>query len=392
MTSKSMKFIKKLTVTILFLFSTNLYSQTYLNNEFIYFLDEPAGFESVETGDERSSVLESTFLPVTIISKIIDNTKFNNETEICKTNLAKLGAEYYTDTYKWNGKDSVIANFNMTLDQKYTGWAVCTPSKDDKYYILILAYAPSENSDVYEKVMLSALNGLCVDWDFYCTPGIVATYAYPQEDEVDLLIDIDDNQIKTKMYLSDLDASKFVVDLEYNVLRLYAKRADVQVAWERYYRNIYRDNFGRVCTAVEDIVKELYPIAEKENFSNPDLVLAQKLLSWIQTFEYKRAANTSDSDFTTLPAVLYGEGNDCDSRSMLMCAFLRVMGKDAVLLISPEFSHAMVAGELNGFGQKYKIPGTELEFLMGETTAKVNWGTIAKDFADRSKWFPVIIP
>ena len=43
-------------------------------------------------------------------------------------------------------------------------------------------------------------------------------------------------------------------------------------------------------------------------------------------------------------------------------------------------------------GQKYEVEGTGREFLMGETTAKVTWGTIAQEHADRKKWIPVILP
>ena len=52
----------------------------------------------------------------------------------------------------------------------------------------------------------------------------------------------------------------------------------------------------------------------------------------------------------------------------------------------------MVTFENQAPGQKYEVEGTGRSFLMGETTAKVTWGTIAQEHADRSKWIPVIMP
>ena len=126
---------------------------------------------------------------------------------------------------------------------------------------------------------------------------------------------------------------------------------------------------------------------------NQDLFIAQTLLTWVQNFEYKRDnAKKNSADFTSLPATICGEGNDCDSRSLLICMFMRSMGYESILLISPEFGHALATVEMDEPGQKYTPDGTDREFLIGETTAKITWGMIAQDYADRSKWFPVFLP
>ena len=181
--------------------------------------------------------------------------------------------------------------------------------------------------------------------------------------------------------------------MEYSVLLLYAKHNLWKEAWQRYYRLIYRDNFGRLEQFSSDVLKTLYPLCTKTNPSNPELTYAQTILSWVQTFSYKRDnATAKDVDFTNLPAVLCGEGNDCDSRSMLVCVLLRFAGLESFMLISREYSHAMTVFENKAPGQKYTLEGTNRDFLMGETTAAVTWGTIAQEHADRSKWIPVILP
>ena len=101
---------------------------------------------------------------------------------------------------------------------------------------------------------------------------------------------------------------------------------------------------------------------------------------------------TAPSAYIHPTAVLCGQGNDCDSRSMLVCVLLRAAGLESFMLISREYSHAMATFENWAPGQKYEVQGTGREFLMGETTANVTWGTIAQEHADRSKWIPVILP
>ena len=59
------------------------------------------------------------------------------------------------------------------------------------------------------------------------------------------------------------------------------------------------------------------------------------------------------------------------------------------MLISREYSHAVAITQINAPGQKYLMESNKKEYLFGETTAKVTWGMIAQEHADRKKWIPV---
>ena len=131
-----------------------------------------------------------------------------------------------------------------------------------------------------------------------------------------------------------------------------------------------------------------YPDLKKSAPQDADIKYAQALLSWVQGFGYERSKSKNESDFTSLPAAISGKGSDCDSRSMLISALLNYTGIDTALLISREYSHAMVITDIPAPGQTYTMENGK-EYLMGETTAKVTWGTIAADHADRTKWIPV---
>ena len=102
--------------------------------------------------------------------------------------------------------------------------------------------------------------------------------------------------------------------------------------------------------------------------------------------KYERERTTSD--FTSLPAMLLGEGSDCDSRALILCVLLTQMNQDAVLLVSPQFSHAMTAITSDHPGHSFKINGKD--YLMGETTAQgLTWGKIDEKQDDQRKWMAI---
>ena len=65
------------------------------------------------------------------------------------------------------------------------------------------------------------------------------------------------------------------------------------------------------------------------------------------------------------------------------------MGLDSIMLVSVDYSHAMVGLHQEGkLGQSYTLDGKE--YLFGETTAKkMTFGKIDSKMQDRSKWIPV---
>lgn len=380
---------------ILFLSCVNFFAETISDSVYDYSLDIPEGFELTEISEDQMSYhFTHPNYPVQFILKITDTPVSSSSETILAYTLKKLSASMEIDTFSWNNSPvCAISDFSMTLEKKYSGWAVCAPLQKQGCFITLLAYSPAESRQSCNPFIMSILNSLCTDQTFYCFPGIIATYAFPYEGNTNINLNIQNNIIKTYIDKSDIDAAQFVVEMEYNVLSLYAKHNLWKEAWQRYYRLVYRDSFGRLAQFSSDVIQTLYPLCQKSNPQNPQLAFAQTILSWVQGFEYKRDnATSSNTDFTNLPAVLCGQGNDCDSRSMLVCVLLRAAGIESFMLISRDYGHAMATFENTAPGQKYKLEGTNREFLMGETTAKVTWGTIAQEHADRSKWIPVILP
>ncbi len=376
-----------------------IFSEVIQDADFGFFLDIPEGYEIANySNDGLSYIFEHPNIPVTFAMKIYknDSHKTNNEDvtkNVLKYALSNLSAKYDIDTFDWYGNKCSISNFDFNLDKSYSGWSVCTPTNNEKYNLVLLCYAPKEKFAGCEQFIISTINSLSLSAEKINIPGIIVSYAFPPTKKQPIKLQIANKQINSFIYDNDIEAAQFVVDLEYSVLSLYSKHEKWKEAWERYYRMIYKDSYSRILQVSADIYKALEPEANKAQ--NPLIDYAQMLLTWVQNFPYNRAKDVKESDFTCIPAVISGQGSDCDSRSMLICILLKSLGIETVLYFSPEYSHALVATEIEAPGQTFSIKtssGEAIKFLIGETTAKVTWGMIAKDMTDESKWIPVIFP
>lgn len=384
------RFCKKLFYFLFIIFAITSYSfsEQITDRDFGFSLDIPEGFEIADyTEDGMSYVFSHPNIPVTLVMKLTEEKNAKSAAEVLNKNLKKLNASGETDSFKWNGTVCGISNFSMSLDDNYSGWAVSAPVKIHDYYVILLCYAP-ESKKGCEQFIISTINSLSINNEYLNTPGIITSYAFPPEGSESVLLKIGGKEIKTSLDKSDEEAAKFVTDLEYSVLNLYANHKMWKEAWQRYYRMIYRDNAGRLQQTAKNIYDSIYPELKKSKPQDADIKYAQALLSWVQTFGYERAQSKIESDFTSLPASIKGKGSDCDSRSMLVSVLLNYTGIDTAMLISREYSHAVVVTDIPAPGQTFTMENGR-EYLFGETTARVTWGMLAQDQADRTKWIPV---
>lgn len=384
------RFCKKLFYFLFIIFAITSYSfsEQITDRDFGFSLDIPEGFEIADyTEDGMSYVFSHPNIPVTLVMKLTEEKNAKSAAEVLNKNLKKLNASGETDSFKWNGTVCGISYFSMSLDDNYSGWAVSAPVKIQDYYVILLCYAP-ESKKGCEQFIISTINSLSINNEYLNTPGIITSYAFPPEGSESVLLKIGGKEIKTSLDKSDEEAAKFVTDLEYSVLNLYANHKMWKEAWQRYYRMIYRDNAGRLQQTAKNIYDSIYPELKKSKQQDADIKYAQALLCWVQTFGYERAQSKIESDFTSLPASIKGKGSDCDSRSMLVSVLLNYTGIDTAMLISREYSHAVVVTDIPAPGQTFTMENGR-EYLFGETTARVTWGMLAQDQADRTKWIPV---
>jgi hypothetical protein len=208
-------------ISLLFSFS-NLFAEKITDRDFGFSLDIPEGFEIADyTQDGMSYVFSHPNIPVTLVMKITEEAQAKSAAEVLQKNLNKLSAKGDTDSFDWNGSECGISSFTMTLDDNYFGWSVSAPVTIKGYYVVLLCYAP-ESKKGCEQFIISTVNSLCIDDEYLNTPGIITSYAFPPEGRKALSLKIGGKDIKSSVDKVDEEAAKFVIDLEYAVLNLYA--------------------------------------------------------------------------------------------------------------------------------------------------------------------------
>jgi len=371
--------MKRFLLLLTFAFcSAFIFAETLIDEQFGYTLDLPEGYTLDSSSDDGLMFLFThPSMPVNLVLRIYQNTDASTAQ---KTALGKLGANFETDSFMWGSKVCSASTFTMTLDDYYQGLSFSAPLQDGESSLVTIAYASQANYTKASQFMMSMLNSLSVDEETDLLPGILITYLFPSEGSEKITLNIGGKNISTTIDKSDIEANQFVVDMEFGCFTHYASHKLWKEAWQRYYKMVYRDSKARLKSVSKDIYRGL-EIKNKTDYVNA-------ILQWTQGFQYKRATNTnSDSDFTPVMAALAGEGNDCDSRSMLVCALLNLSGFDSVMIISREYSHAMVGLNLTAPGQTFSFNGKN--YLYGETTSSVTFGKVMQTQTDFSKWIVV---
>jgi hypothetical protein len=380
---------------LLLLSAVPLAAEIVTDNDFGWSLDLPEGFSVADrTEDGMSYLFTHDRMPVSLAVKLYEKGTYGSAGDALSGAVGKLPSGTYEKTeFTWRNVPCAIGTFSMTLgEKKYAGWAASATLAAKNAYLVLLCYTDEQIEKDSEQFIMSVLNSLAIDRGSSFEPGIIVSYAFPQTERQDVTLTINGRSIQTQLYKDDTAAADFVVSCEYAVLSLYANNEKWRQAWQRYYRMIFRDSYGRLKKASFDISSGLSEDAKKINPQHPDEGMAQLLLTWTQGFSYER--ENDSADFTSLPAVLAGKGNDCDSRSLLLCVLLENMGTKTALFVSKDYSHAVFGADVEAASQNEnaRMGAGNKTFLLGETTAKVNMGLISGDMGDVSKWVAVELP
>ncbi|MDE5898325.1 MAG: hypothetical protein K2H09_03550 [Treponemataceae bacterium] len=377
-------------------FPPHLRAEEVVDNDFGYALDLPEGFAVAEyTEDGMAYRFRHERFPMSFILRLYADGSYDGAESALAGTLGRLSASCDMDRLVWQDAECAVASFEMILPDASApsrGWGAGIVLPESGAPLVLLCYADSESAEQYEPVVISALNSLAVGRGGFRSPGIMTSYAFPGAGAWTVELFPAGRRVETQIDAEDAAAAQFVVACEFSVLRLYASDARWREAWQRYYRMIFRDGFGRLRQAASDIQTALMPLARRKDAKNPEAALNGLLLSWAQGFEYKRDAGSDDSpDFTDVVSTMLGAGSDCDSRSLLLCILLEGMGVRTALFVSREYSHAVYGAALDVPGAKIAAGGAD--FLLCETTARgVRPGMVAQDMSDTAKWIPVLLP
>lgn len=382
-----MKTKKNISIAVLCVFVALIFAEPLYSPTWNYYLDLPENFLlQHKKGSEEYQFLHPD-LNITFIIKIYSQLKDSSAEVGLKTELTKLQAKYEAEQFLWNGDEAAIALFTTQLGgQALKGWANFTVYEFDKQKqgLLCFAYSSLVDFPENEQFIISALDSVSIGYGALRKPGIMTSYAYPRVKEITKNISIDNKTIAVVLDEHDAEANRFVIEREFSILKRFANTPMWKKAWQRYYRLIYRDSYERLKKASFSIYNTLF-LEKVEMRQIDDYTIAQTLLTWTQKMPYER--NFIASDFTALPDVLLGKGSDCDSRALLLAVLMNKMNYTTSLFVSREYEHALFGIVLDHSGAKLSHEGNL--YLLGETTAPVNFGLVAKDMSNSLLWIGI---
>ncbi|MBN1834441.1 MAG: hypothetical protein JW820_01255 [Spirochaetales bacterium] len=343
-------------------------------------IDLPSGFAAGE-GDQKTRF--SYLAPdgrMELAVLIYEPDRFASPQLMAEELLGTLGSSGERSSFTYEGREAVIADiaFNLAGGPR-KGYALFLAGGEESAYAL-LAHAEASRFEANGELVISCLDAFAVDRAARRHPGPVSQFLleWPPRRSEWKPARLPGGPQALPWSSEEARHELYVAQREHRVLSSYAESRTLWVdAWGRFYRMVYRESAARL-QEVTDAFARLLPADDPTES-------ARRVLAWVQGFTFER--DVSGLDFVPPLAAAFEARGDCDARAMVMAIILEGMGIDCLLMLSREYSHAMLGVAVPGAGVRFPWGGRE--YLVAETTAKVGIGMIDASQADFSKWLGV---
>jgi hypothetical protein len=344
-------------------------------------IDMPSGFAPGD-GDGRtrfSYVDPAGEMELDII--VYEASRFSGADAMAADAAARLGSSGATSIFTYAGRDAALCELAFTLDgAARKGYALFVAGGAGEADYALLAHVAAPRFDAYGELVISALDGFSIDRAARREPGPVSQFllAWPTVRTARKAAILPAGAVDLPWSGEEADHELDVAEREYRILSMYVDTDDLWVdAWGRFYRMVYRESAARLDALAAAFARQLPADDPTE--------CARRVLAWVQGFTYER--DLAGIDYVPPLAAAFGRRGDCDARAVVMAIVLEDLGIDCVLMLSREYSHAMLAVDVPGGGQRFPFGGRG--YLVAETTAKVGLGMIGAEQADFTKWLGV---
>ncbi|TVQ35685.1 MAG: hypothetical protein EA384_15850 [Spirochaetaceae bacterium] len=366
-----------------------LEAQRFRNSAYDYYLDIPIGWtvlhaESAEevtfTDSERKAVFQV----------LAFENRFDSIERLGRFVRERFDAYGDSAGFTYNGYDSLLADYRFSAGRnELRGYFLLVHAGRRSY--VVMGYAALARYEQYHDVLLSAMDSFAPGSAARHLPGPVSQfyYPYPAPDPKTVTVTIDGARLQLPLDDGELEATQVLIEREARLLTAYGRHAYRRpdprnlppwaVAWQRYYRAIYRDNFARLAPLARQLDQHFSATAV------PAGRIPRELLAWLQGFEYYQTGSLSR--LLSPPLTLVTRSGDCDSLGLTYVILLHHLGFDAILLVSSEYAHAVAGVDVAGDGWRYRFEGRS--YLAAELTADAELGLIDSTLADPGGWIPV---
>lgn len=366
-------------VIFLFFLSFELFTTPVNFHAYNFVIDLPEGFNLINSNQKDRYLFSSEILPCELQVSVDANSRFETTNKAAESIFSQLKASHKDMEFLWCERKALFSAMSFGQNGEYSGWVLVLELKN--VWLTLTAYSKASDAKRCEPMIISALDSIFTTKGSLYVPGPVTSCLYKRETNITKNTNFNDESLNFFVDKLDAQANKSVVDREFKLLTHYLNTQYVIAAWERYYRNIFRDAWQRLESFLFAVKNSLH----SKNLLADKVATAKALLSYVQKFSYVR--DPQGSDFVNLVSATESSVGDCDTRSLLLNVVFAQLGIKSVTFVSPEFSHAICGVAVDGKGAKFSY--ADENYLLAETTAKVELGQIAADLADSSKWFAV---
>lgn len=381
-----MKQIKTYTIALCLLLCSFLAFAIDLSSPtFGYSIDLPEGFVLKDKEPDNTGYLFSSEVMSVDCALHIYDCPQHDSLPILQAALKKLDAKGDADYVPSRVEKSCSMSLFSMGNNSFSGAAASYLLQNDKC-LVVVSYCNNTDFGISLSLIFSCLDSVYTSNEDYFEAGAITRMGYPRNNPISHTLTIKDKSITVPIDKEELVLENSVIDREFGLLEHYANRPDWKEAWQRCYRIIYRACYQGLAPIAQILRNEFYSKLEV----NAPLAYAQILLDYVQESLYERSTITAATDFAAPIKIALHEGADCDSRSLFLCALLQASGIDAIMFISPKFSHAIVGIDLKADNkQSFNVEGKP--YILAETTQKVPIGKIEDRINDESQWIPVFL-
>ncbi len=321
--------------------------------------------------DDQSTILQVSWF---------DGNQFDDVNDMYRYFAEGIGAEKLDQSlFPYLDWQALLTDVSFESGgNAFRGWFLFLEGENFDYQVIV--FSPAGDYERTFPYILSCLDSFSPGEEARRNPGVISRLFYSRDNAV---YEKKTDYLEGKALIYDydpfeLEASQIVIEREAPLLTNFMKSTpESALAWDRYYKLIYRDNYSRLDPVYEALKPHLEGRGDREK--------AEILLAWLQGFEYGSSGTFSDL-LSPLSSMVRDVG-DCDSLALSYLILLEHFGIDGILLVSQEYAHAMAGVAVDRGGFTFTYNGKA--YLVAEMTKKVDMGMIAQGMTDPAKWQPI---
>ncbi|MGL4524891.1 MAG: hypothetical protein ACRCVN_05165 [Spirochaetia bacterium] len=369
--------------TLLFCGQVQLFAQPISSKTYGFSIEPPVEWDAA--GKEDGSVLffdSYQGLSMEVLVKTpVAVTDRDNEFEAL-FGMKSGGATLEKAQFLYNQHPTIVG-LGSTANRLNHTFMLCINTKEFTYWI-IGSIKGKKINDMDLSLIYSAMDSFALGAQGRYTPGPITQFDMPLTEKKSpkkVSLSISDSVVELDIDEEHVASAQRLIEREALIMSRYKiQNETAYLAWIRYYRFIYRDNFVRLAELAKHLDKGI--LAGKS-----DTQKAQILLNFSQNY-YEYVRFTTPSDLIAPYGVILTQKGDCDAVGLLYIILLNYQKIDATLLLSQQLGHAIVGVKVEQDGASLEL--FETRYVSAEMTTKDPLGTVPARVAKTSDWFPIL--